>query len=127
MLRVKQKHIEQSEESRPKYYKKQGKCRSVGISPKTLEMSGIDKSSIGVRKDGKIVKSRFRPSDSLNHCALTGKMLLLVDSVVKDMGTPDRYYSVCRSSWCVGFSKEFSNKTKIFLDRDGTINKYVGF
>ena len=45
------------------------------------------------------------------------------------MGTPDRYYSVCadyREGRVTG--KNLKNKQKaIFLDRDGTINKYVGF
>lgn len=48
---------------------------------------------------------------------------------VKDMGTPDRYHSVIRDieSGKVK-AKNLSNKQKaIFLDRDGTINKYVGF
>ena len=60
----------------------------------------------------------------------TGKMFAY-DSpeYVKDMGTPDRYYSVCKDyvRGIVG-AKNFKNKQKaIFLDRDGTINKYVGF
>lgn len=48
---------------------------------------------------------------------------------IKDMGTPDRYYSVIEDikSGKVQ-AKNLSNKQKaIFLDRDGTINKYVGF
>ena len=48
---------------------------------------------------------------------------------VKDMGTPERYYAVC-SDFKKGIveSKNIKNKQKaIFLDRDGTINKYVGF
>lgn len=48
---------------------------------------------------------------------------------VKDMGTPDRYFSVGDDikSGLVS-SKNLSNKQRaIFLDRDGTINKYVGF
>ncbi len=48
---------------------------------------------------------------------------------VKDMGTPDRYYSVIediQSGKVRG--KNLSNKQKaIFLDRDGTLNEYVGF
>lgn len=48
---------------------------------------------------------------------------------VKDMGTPERYESVCgdfRDGIVVG--KNLRNKQKaVFLDRDGTINKYVGF
>ena len=48
---------------------------------------------------------------------------------VRDMGTPERYYAVCED-FKEGRvqSKNLSNKQKaIFLDRDGTINKYVGF
>ncbi|MEA5135002.1 MAG: HAD-IIIA family hydrolase [Candidatus Fimivivens sp.] len=48
---------------------------------------------------------------------------------VKDMGTPDRFYAV-EEDIKKGkvFSKNLSNKQKaVFLDRDGTINKYVGF
>lgn len=48
---------------------------------------------------------------------------------VKDMGTPDRLYAVSediRSGKVSG--KNLKNKQKcVFLDRDGTLNKYVGF
>jgi len=47
---------------------------------------------------------------------------------VKDIGTPERYKKVCddyRKGICA--SRNLKNKQKcIFLDRDGTINKYVG-
>lgn len=48
---------------------------------------------------------------------------------IKDMGTPDRYYKVVEDLQS-GLVKRrnISRKQKaIFLDRDGTINKYVGF
>lgn len=48
---------------------------------------------------------------------------------IKDMGTPDRYYKVVEDIQS-GLVKRrnISRKQKaIFLDRDGTINKYVGF
>lgn len=48
---------------------------------------------------------------------------------VKDMGTPERYEAVCRD-YAAGHVKEknLRNKQKaIFLDRDGTLNEYVGF
>lgn len=48
---------------------------------------------------------------------------------IKDMGTPDRFYSVIEDIQTGKVeSKNLSNKQKaIFLDRDGTINEYVGF
>lgn len=48
---------------------------------------------------------------------------------IKDMGTPDRYYEVEKDIQA-GKVKARNLKNKqnaIFLDRDGTINKYVGF
>lgn len=62
---------------------------------------------------------------------ITSGKLYVYDSpeYVKDMGTPDRYYSVIEDIECGKVQgKNLSNKQKaIFLDRDGTINKYVGF
>lgn len=48
---------------------------------------------------------------------------------VKDMGTPDRFLSVIEDIKTKKVKeKNLSNKQKaVFLDRDGTINKYVGF
>ncbi len=48
---------------------------------------------------------------------------------VKDMGTPDRYYSVEQDIKSgLTAKRNLSVKQKaIFLDRDGTVNKYVGF
>ena len=60
----------------------------------------------------------------------TGKLFVYNSpEYVKDMGTPERYYSVCEDfRKGVVQSKNLKNKQKaIFLDRDGTINKYVGF
>lgn len=48
---------------------------------------------------------------------------------IKDMGTPDRYYEVEKDIQSGKVkARNLSQKQKaIFLDRDGTINKYVGF
>ena len=48
---------------------------------------------------------------------------------VKDMGTPERYAEVVRDykSGVVSARNLKSKQKAIFLDRDGTINKYVGF
>ena len=48
---------------------------------------------------------------------------------IKDMGTPDRYYEVEKDiKEGKVKARNLANKQKaIFLDRDGTINKYVGF
>lgn len=68
--------------------------------------------------------------DLLKPLAGTGRMYAY-DSpeYVKDMGTPDRYNAVCHDyEKGIVDAKNLSVKQKaIFLDRDGTINKYVGF
>ncbi len=48
---------------------------------------------------------------------------------IKDMGTPDRYHEVAADIKCGKVkARNLKNRQKaVFLDRDGTINKYVGF
>lgn len=48
---------------------------------------------------------------------------------VKDMGTPERYFAVSKDiENGLVKNKNLSHKQKaIFIDRDGTLNKYVGF
>lgn len=108
-------------------------CGNAGlhvISPKVLELVDIDADSIGkIGANGKPVKVDL-DRQLLKPLAGTGKMFCY-DSpeYVKDMGTPERYYSVC-ADYKEGrvSGKNLKNKQKaVFLDRDGTINKYVGF
>ena len=48
---------------------------------------------------------------------------------IKDMGTPDRYYSVAEDirSGKVAAKNLGRKQRAVFLDRDGTLNEYVGF
>ncbi len=48
---------------------------------------------------------------------------------VKDMGTPQRYYEVCDdvAKWKVSARNLGKKQKAVFLDRDGTLNKYCGF
>ena len=111
------------EDERPEFYKNRVNAGLHVISPKALELSGIKTDEVGEKKvdlDRQILKPL---------CG-TGKMFCY-DSpeYVKDMGTPERYESVCRDFEAgVVNAKNLKNKQKaVFLDRDGTINKYVGF
>jgi D-glycero-D-manno-heptose 1,7-bisphosphate phosphatase len=62
---------------------------------------------------------------------ISAGQLFVYDSpeYVKDMGTPDRFYSVIEDlNTGKVRARNLTNRQKaIFLDRDGTINKYVGF
>lgn len=68
--------------------------------------------------------------DVLKPCISSGRIFAYdTPEYIKDMGTPDRYYEVekdIRSGKVM--ARNLRNKQKaVFLDRDGTINKYVGF
>ena len=118
------------EDERPLYYRNRVNAGLHVISREILALSGIDAEAVGkIGDEGKPVKVDL-DRQLLKPLAGTGNMFCY-DSpeYVKDMGTPDRYYSVCadyREGRVTG--KNLKNKQKaIFLDRDGTINKYVGF
>lgn len=118
------------DEERPKYFKNRVNAGLHIINPKVLELNSINSKLIGCREnDIKPVKIDL-DRQLLKPLAGTGKMFCY-DSpeYVKDMGTPERYYAVCED-FREGkvLRKNLKNKQKaIFIDRDGTINKYVGF
>ena len=118
------------EDERPKYYRNRVNAGLHIISPKVLDLSGINAESVGkLGSDLKMIKVDL-DRQLLKPLSGPGKMFCY-DSpeYVKDMGTPNRYYSVCTDYKAgIVFDKNLKNKQKaIFLDRDGTINKYVGF
>lgn len=118
------------EDFRPQFYRNRVNAGLHVISPKVIECSGINPAMVGtVDENNKPIKVDL-DRQILKPLAGTGKMFCY-DSpeYVKDMGTPERYYSVCEDykSGLV-FGKNLKNRQKaIFLDRDGTINRYVGF
>lgn len=105
------------EDVRPVYYRNRVNAGLHILSPKLLDT---------LPPTPKIDLDR----QLLKPLAGTGKMFIY-DSpeYVKDMGTPDRYEAVCRDfKNGIVQAKNLKQKQKaIFLDRDGTINKYVGF
>ena len=107
------------EDVRPTYYKNRVNAGLHVIDPKILAMVSIEADKIGTVDEmtGKTVKVDL-DRQLLKPLAGTGKMFCY-DSpeYVKDD------FKVGRVS-----AKNLSNKQKaVFLDRDGTINKYVGF
>ena len=114
---------------RPQWYKNRVNAGVHILSPGALDMTGIDPEAVGVRTENGILKVDL-DRDILKPLCGTGKMFCY-DSpeYVRDMGTPDRYRDVCED-FLAGrvHAKNLKNRQKaIFLDRDGTINKYVGF
>lgn len=116
------------EDERPVWYSNRVNAGLHVIDPKVLELSlenlEID-AETGFPK-GKVDLDR----QILKPLCGTGKMFCY-DSpeYVKDMGTPERFHQV-EADYRNGVvqAKNLHNKQKaVFLDRDGTINKYVGF
>ena len=124
-------HVEKwlsKEDERPQWYNNRVNAGLHIIDPVVLEMSlkNLDIDSMTGFPKGKIDLDR----QILKPLCGTGKMFCY-DSpeYVKDMGTPERYHQV-EADYKNGVvqAKNLNNKQKaIFLDRDGTINKYVGF
>ena len=117
------------EDERPEFYKNRVNAGLHVINPKALELSGIHKEEVGKEIDGKVRKVDLDRQILKPLCG-TGTMFCY-DSpeYVKDMGTPERFHQV-EEDFKKGVikAKNLANKQKaIFLDRDGTINKYVGF
>lgn len=105
------------EDPRPDYYQNRVNAGLHVVSPQILN---VDIGTAKVDLDRQLLKP----------LAGSGKMFCY-DSpeYVKDMGTPERYYSVSKD-FKQGrvAAKNLKNKQRaIFLDRDGTINRYVGF
>ena len=105
------------EDERPLYYKNRVNAGIHILSPEVLK-ERPDKEKIDLDRD--ILKP------------LCGKgVMFAYDSseYVKDMGTPERYKEVSEDLLSGKVERRsLSKKQKaIFLDRDGTINKYVGF
>lgn len=105
------------EDERPQYYKNRVNAGLHVINPKVLD---VDVTTPKIDLDCQLLKP----------LAGTGKMFCY-DSpeYVKDMGTPERYYSVYedfKAGRVTGKNLKIKQKA-VFMDRDGTINKYVGF
>lgn len=117
------------EDVRPKWYQNRVNAGLHVIDPKALDLCGIDAETVGAEVDGERVKVDLDRQILKPLCG-SGKMFCY-DSpeYVKDMGTPERYEAVCRDFRNgIVQAKNLRNKQKaVFLDRDGTINRHVGF
>ena len=109
------------EDPRPQWYANRVNAGLHVLNPSILDESGVDPDAGGrVDLDRQILKPL---------CG-TGK-LFCYDSpeYVRDMGTPERYAAV-RRDFAAGRvqARNLTRKQKaVFLDRDGTINRHVGF
>ena len=105
------------EDERPKWYKNQVNAGIHILSPSLLKQ---EINSLKIDLDRNILKPLV--AQNKVYCYKCSEY-------VKDMGSPERYFQVCKDYQNNLISqKNLKHKQKaIFLDRDGTINKYVGF
>ena len=123
------------EDARPEFYKNRVNAGLHVIDPTVLDMTiertGLDVSTIGTEdpETGKVVKVDLDRQILKPLCGTHTMFAYDSPEYVKDMGTPERYSSVSRDFQNgVVQAKNLSHPQRaIFLDRDGTINRYVGF
>lgn len=117
------------EDVRPQWYRNLVNAGLHVMNPEVLDMTKIKPEIVGTNVDGKVFKVDLDRQILKPLCG-TGRMFCYASpEYVKDMGTPQRYEEVCKD-FASGRVTEKNLKQKqkaIFLDRDGTINKYVGF
>ena len=117
------------EDVRPEFYCNRVNAGLHVIDPKVLDIASIDEDLIGTEVNGTVLKVDLDRM-LLKPLAGSGK-IFCYDSpeYAKDMGTPERYKSVTKDfDNGIIQKKNLKNKQRaVFLDRDGTINKYVGF
>lgn len=112
------------EDARPQWYKNRVNAGLHIINTELLSLTGIDPA--GIDEDHRVDLDR----DVLKPL-VSSKRIYTYDSpeYVKDMGTPERFAQVKKDLESGKVSGRNLSKAQraVFLDRDGTINRYVGF
>lgn len=124
-------HVEKwltKEDERPQWYDNRVNAGLHVIDPKVLDIS---LKSLEINKESGFPQGKVDLDRQILKPLCGSNMMFCYDSpeYVKDMGTPKRFHQV-EADYKNGVvqAKNLTNKQKaIFLDRDGTINKYVGF
>lgn len=117
------------EDARPTYYRNRVNAGLHVIDPAVLD--GVDGSRVGMKdpETGKTIKVDLDRQILKPLCGRRAMFCYDSPEYVKDMGTPERYEAVCQDYKAgIVIEKNLSHPQKaVFLDRDGTLNKYVGF
>lgn len=116
------------EDERPLWYDNRVNAGLHVIDSKVLDIS---LKSLEINKETGYPQGKVDLDRQILKPLCGSNMMFCYDSpeYVKDMGTPERFHQV-EADYKNGViqAKNLTNKQKaIFLDRDGTINKYVGF
>jgi len=115
------------EDDRPEWYKNQVNAGLQILSTELLHFSGIKPEDVGTGEGQRKVdldRDVLKPLiDSKRIIAYTSS------EYCKDAGTPDRFHAVEEDIKCGRVEgRNLRNRQRaVFLDRDGTINKHIGF
>ena len=113
------------EDARPQWYKNRVNAGLYVIDPTVLDMQlPLALNEIGNPQRVGLDRQILKPL-----CGTHQMFAYDSPKYVKDMCTPGRYQQVCRDfkSGVVENKNLQHSQKAIFLDRDGTINRYVGF
>lgn len=124
-------HVEKwlaKEDERPQWYDNRV---NAGLHVIDSRVWDISLKSLEINKESGFPQEKVDLDRQILKPLCGSNLMFCYDSpeYVKDMGTPERFHQV-EADYRNGVvqAKNLSNKQKaIFLDRDGTINKYVGF
>ena len=124
-------HVEKwlaKEDERPQWYDNRVNAGLHVIDSKVLDVS---LKSLEINNESGFPQGKVDLDRQILKPLCGSNMMFCYDSpeYVKDMGTPERFHQV-EADYKNGVvqAKNLTNKQEaIFLDRDGTINKYVGF
>ena len=113
------------EDVRPLWYKNRVNAGLHVVNPRVLDMTGINPLEVGSEKDGRIVKVDLDRQILTPLCGTGSIACYTSPEYLKDKIC---IHDVLSDSGKTGIPRNLKRKQKaIFLDRDGTINKYVGF
>lgn len=120
------------EDDRPECYHNRVNAGLHCMNCHVLDMAiknGIDSSLIGKEVEGKPYKVDLDRQILKPLCQTDTIYIYDSPEYVKDMGTPERFRAVEEDlkKGIVSSKNLAHNQKAVFLDRDGTINKYVGF
>lgn len=117
------------EDDRPKWYRNRVNAGLHIMNTDFFDYVRIDSALVGEDVNGTTIKVDLDRQILKPLCDMGKVFCYDSPEYVKDMGTPERYSSVCQDYLNgVITNKNLKNKQKaIFLDRDGTLNKDVGF
>lgn len=118
------------EDQRHLWYKNRVNAGIEIISPELLTLNSRFPSSLPLHSSLMPTHKVDLDRDVLKPNISSGRIFAYdTTEYIKDMGTPERYHEVSHDIACgkVKVRNLINKQRAVFLDRDGTINKYVGF